>query len=73
MYGFGVDMMDQGKLVALAHSIKEDQRQSLAAEFGFYEPKLTTHVRMECILSGYVQDLNVTIAASLIFIDRWWS
>jgi hypothetical protein len=66
MYGFGVDMLDQGKLVAIAHSVKDDQRQTLAQEFGFYEPQLKTHVRMDCILSGYVRE-----RASRLVCEAW--
>ena len=55
LYGYGVDMMEEGKVVAMAHSPSEEYLQRLKEEFDFDAPDPGDTIRMDCRLSGCVQ------------------
>lgn len=57
LYGYGVDMMEENKLLAMAKSPNEAELEYLKQTFGYEMDKEGTNgssgtVRMDCILAG---------------------
>ena len=57
LYGYGVDMMEENKLLAMAKSPSEGELEYLKQTFGYEMDKEGTNgssgtVRMDCILAG---------------------